>query len=263
MTDRTVMPPVPPPPSAPRSAEAPATDPAAWQPVDRRARWTVRMLIVAVVVDLLAVGSGVMELTLLDQATSSAGIDIGAANANDSRQMLVGIVQTLVLLATAVLFIRWLRRVTANLPAISPGRLRFGTGWATGGWFVPILNLWRPLQVVRQAWRRSDPDPASAGSSPDGGPVPAIIGLWWAAWIIANITGQASFRLTMGAVEIEEIVTASRITLVSDATSVVAGILAILVVRAVTRRQRRAAGQRGLEQPAGLASEGDAPPAIA
>src|SRR5215213_2684690 len=32
---------------------------------------------------------------------------------------------------------------------------RYGTGWALGSWFVPILNAWRPKQIINDIWHQS------------------------------------------------------------------------------------------------------------
>lgn len=207
-----------------------------WRPIAGRERWTVRVLAALVLVDLIAVGSGWMELSLLERA-AGPGIGIDEANANDSRQRIIGILQLLLLIAAAVFFIRWLRRITANLPALTPGPLKYGTGWATGGWFVPILNLWRPYQVVRQAWDRSADDDA---------PMPRFFALWWAAWLVMGFLGQAAFRTGLRAEELDAVITSSRITFASDIASALAGVLAILVVRELSERHRRAARERGL-----------------
>ncbi len=54
------------------------------------------------------------------------------------------------------------------MDAVAPTERRYGHGWAIGGWFVPILNFWRPMQVVNDVWRaggwpRSSVLPGSGG----------------------------------------------------------------------------------------------------
>ena len=50
-----------------------------------------------------------------------------------------------------ILLIIWAWRATKNLESWGAS-LKWGPGWAIGGWFIPIGFLWIPYQVVRDAW---------------------------------------------------------------------------------------------------------------
>ena len=56
-------------------------------------------------------------------------------------------VRVLALIVTGTVFIVWTRRVYRNLAPLGTSP-RFRPGWAIGGWFVPVLNLWRPKQIL-------------------------------------------------------------------------------------------------------------------
>ena len=75
---------------------------------------------------------------------------------------LVGLLHALLFLVTAVVFLVWLHRARRNAVAV---RHQFGPGWAIGGWFVPLANVYIPLRVVLdtgwaavRAGRRGDGD---------------------------------------------------------------------------------------------------------
>ena len=75
-----------------------------------------------------------------------------------------------------------------------------GTGWAIGAWFVPFLNLVRPIQIVNDIWRGSQPylDDRFGWR---GRPVPRVFAFWWAAWLIAGALGGVAAQLLVGAEE--------------------------------------------------------------
>ncbi len=50
----------------------------------------------------------------------------------------------------------WTRRLYGNLRPLGFHELRFGEGWALGGWFVPVVNLVRPKQIVNDIWRAGE-----------------------------------------------------------------------------------------------------------
>lgn len=88
---------------------------------------------------------------------------------------LVDLVGFAVMLGTFVVTCLWLWRVRTNVEALSPrspqARKR---GWIWAGWFVPVVGLWFPYQVVRDALRVRSHHPA-AGSR---------VGWWWGAFLV-------------------------------------------------------------------------------
>jgi hypothetical protein len=85
----------------------------------------------------------------------------------------------------------WIHRGHRNLHEAGIPDLRFSPGWAVGWYFVPIAFLFMPFQAMRELWtvshNRSDSFSASA---------PGNLGMWWAFWIIGNILGNVSFRMS-------------------------------------------------------------------
>jgi len=55
-----------------------------------------------------------------------------------------------------------------------------GVVFMTGGWLVPILNFWRPKQIIEEIWRKVTPD----GESRE---VPRLLHWWWGLWIVTGI----------------------------------------------------------------------------
>ena len=131
----------------------------------------------------------------------------------------------------AVFFIRWLRLAYRNADVVAPGVRRYKHGWAIGAWFVPFLNLWRPKQIVNDAWRAGD-----ASGAPHAAPLPAWLNIWWVAWLITNVLAQVAGRLALRQDTNEELRTVDYWYIASDATDAVAAALAIVVVRRISAR---------------------------
>jgi hypothetical protein len=77
-------------------------------------------------------------------------------------------------LVTAVMVIVWLYTLHHS-SRMDRRVLRHSSGWAIGGWMVPVLNLWRPFQMVSDVRRGATGD-ADA-------PVPLRQGWWWGTWL--------------------------------------------------------------------------------
>ncbi|WP_121257130.1 DUF4328 domain-containing protein [Solirubrobacter pauli] len=67
-------------------------------------------------------------------------------------------------------FISWLKRAYWNASSVDQGSDRFDHSWAVTSWFVPVLNLYRPLQMVHDVWRA-----ARLGNE-------ALPAVWWVSF---------------------------------------------------------------------------------
>jgi hypothetical protein len=115
---------------------------------------------------------------------------------------IVQFLKVIVVIVMVGFWIWWLRRATANLASFGAIDASFGTGWAVGGWFVPILALWRPLEVMNQAWRGSSLANATAeieSSSWKFEPVNPLMIVGWLAFIWYWFTSQLASNLYFGA----------------------------------------------------------------
>jgi hypothetical protein len=78
--------------------------------------------------------------------------------------------------------------------------MEFTPGWAVGWFFVPIANLFKPYEAVREIYQASDP---GLGEDEEGAvlswhwskqPAPLQMKLWWATWILMNVLENAGLR---------------------------------------------------------------------
>ena len=131
------------------------------------------------------------------------------AEANDRRQMVIGIVYMLAYLTTAFLFLRWTYLANRNARALGAENMEYSPGKAVGWYFVPIATFWKPYQAMVEIFKASHPRHDDDWSLAER---PAIVPLWWTLWIAATFLGQAVFRTTLRAEEIDEFLTSSTLT---------------------------------------------------
>ena len=210
-----------------------------YKSITRVSNVVVALLVVNVVLDFVATVLDVQMLGLLERVRDGAGVTLEEAEAHDSRRLALLDLQTLALVVAGISFIVWLRRAYRNLGALGFQWLRIPAGWAVGAWFVPILSMIRPKSIVNDVWRASDPSlPRELSHPPDGAPVPATINWWWATFLVSG----SLLRIDDSGVfdsSLDGMISATRLVMAGDSLSAVAGILAILVVRAVTLRQEQ------------------------
>lgn len=195
------------------------------------------------------IGLGILAFGYLVEAGTGVGqiLDpkmILAENEADQTSVWIGIqglsamFRLLVYLGTTVLFLLWLSRSHSNLRALRATRVEHSAGWAIGWWFVPIANLFKPFQVVREVWRESDPEfDELGGVAPmNDGSAPLSMSLWWLFWLLSNFATNAAWRLTEAKfADLDQIL--GVMFLIAGTLSLAAAILAIVVVREISQRQ--------------------------
>ncbi len=218
-----------------------------WVPSDGAARWTRGLLLAGLLLSVVGIFSGFLQIDLISRA-ATVGISDAEAAANDSRQQLIDVLQVAVYLGTVVAFLIWFHRVHKNLPALGGRELKYTPGWAVGGFFVPLLNLVRPLQVMREIWHGSDPAGADRDRTPDGPSIrnqlgtPALVGWWWALFLISGFLGNALTRTGFRQdLTIDELATLSNLLVLNDLIAIPSALLAFVLVGRTTgwQAQRR------------------------
>lgn len=100
------------------------------------------------------------------------------------------IAHTAIFLVSVVFVCMWIYRAHANLRERGI-EMETSPGWAVGWFFVPIMNLFKPFQNMRELWAESHLE-----SDAYGDPAPGDIGAWWACWIVGNIVSYVSVRMS-------------------------------------------------------------------
>lgn len=188
------------------------------------------MLWVNVVTAGLSLLSDLLQLKL----ASAGEIAMDAAEANDSRQALIALLYLGAFLATAIIFGMWIYRANLNSRGFGAAGMRFTPGWSVGCFFIPILNLFRPFQAMKEIWQVSG-NPRRWETEPAGG----ILSLWWTLWILSNILGQAVFRMSMNADTPEELQVATSLSVFASIMDIPLSIVAIKMVSTIHARQVR------------------------
>src|SRR4029078_204309 len=132
---------------------------------------------------------------------NAGGIDQVAANANDARQNAIVVVLVISVLTSLVTFLVWLYAAHANLHALGCRDIEFTPGWAVGWFFVPLMNLFKPYQVVSEIWRGSDPA-TLLKALPSG---TALIGWWWGFRVCLGLLERVSRSIANKADTIDDL----------------------------------------------------------
>jgi hypothetical protein len=139
------------------------------------------------------------------------------------------------LVLAAIFSLLWFHQSASNLRVFKREKLQFTPGWCVGWWFIPLWNLVKPYEAMKEIWRASDPD--STNEDPDkwrNSTVPGAMKTWWVCFVIGSIVGNASAR-------VQQEPYATWVGLAGSIFMAVAAVLIIWLMRELDRRQERAA----------------------
>ncbi|MEU3598305.1 DUF4328 domain-containing protein [Streptomyces sp. NPDC006798] len=194
----------------------------------------IALLCVTAVVDLLGVGAGLNAASLAkDLETSPFAVTQDEADDADALMALAIVFKYLAVLATGILFIIWFAAARANAAAFAPYIDKWGKGFAIGGWFIPAANIAIPRLVAGTIWIASRPDPYAPKSVQRR----TLLTVWWTLCVAAYLPWSVGFLSYDGSETAKDLRIWSNTFALGSILSIAAAIVAIFVVRRITRMQ--------------------------
>jgi len=137
----------------------------------------------------------IMQLVLLGLATvawgagaSRVGADLTGAIAAFGSAALLESLDFLLFIAATVVFLTWVYRSIANLPALGSMSCIFTPSGAVWSYFIPFVNLVRGHQVMTTIWQESQPPAVNE----HGFHLPrsaALVHWWWGLYLFTGVAG--------------------------------------------------------------------------
>jgi hypothetical protein len=144
----------------------------------------------------------------------------------------------LIFISIAVLWMIWMWRAATNTALLRRFKPRFANGFAIGGWFIPIANWIIPGMHMYDIDKGSGP-PARPGERPQAS---GLVVLWWVVFVVGWI-GSAFGQVTVKRgrrYDTSELDVHTTGFIIGMVAIVIAAVLAIMVVRSITRAQHDA-----------------------
>ncbi len=187
---------------------------------------------------LLWISVAVACIALVDDVVEFAQVQIGQespseVSTNDPMQGIIGLLQSGVGILTGITFLKWIYRAYKNIQGFGAEGLRFSPGWAVGYYFIPILSLIRPVQVMNEIWRASD-DPRNWPRRPGSW----VIASWWTLFLLYTGVTQVSLEIALQASTNDQWTLAAVLAIAGDLFSIPLSIAALQLVTEVYRRQK-------------------------
>lgn len=195
----------------------------------QRAKNAITLMWIILILEIAMALSSYLQLNLLEKIADGTYYDNGSINTNDIREGIVALAYIAGYIVSVVMFVRWFRRAYYNLHTQMRG-LSFEEGWAAGCWFVPILNLFRPYQIMKELYVETQKLIANRLNVSRSVNL-TIVGIWWALWVISNIINNFVTRITWLAKSIDDFILSSQLSIVTSLIGIPLCLITVKVIR--------------------------------
>ena len=167
-------------------------------------------------------------ILLSEVQNDQENIDMSLIETSDMLRSIITVSNLLLIILSIVFFIMWFRRAYYNLHQLPWNNARHTEGWAAGSWFVPILNLWWPYQIMMDIWngtqntlreRLGDPRPA------------AIVGWWWTLHLITSFYDNIAARIGWDSDDVGSLITSTKMDIIGEVLSIPAILITIIMIQ--------------------------------
>ena len=207
------------------------------------------------------------QAALADRIASGIAESPFVYEANDERVRALMLTQVGVRLLASLLFLIWLHRAVTSARRLSDDVTLPTPGEAVAAFFIPFINLVRPVLVISRLHAAVDPeklpavvrvidDPAAGYRAParrievlEWRRITAPVGVWWALYLLPILEGFFIGRVGAPA---STLASDSRVAALFAVARVLGAVLGALVVVAIERRL----GELGRRREAQGASQG-------
>lgn len=201
----------------------------ALRPNSKRAQTAIFFFYITLSLELLSAASGYLQYLLLQDVQNGVDVSEDRAALNDLREAIIALLSLAVYITGIVMFLLWFRRAFFNLRQRA-NYLNYTDAEAVYSWFIPILSFYRPFQIMREVYNETKYLFEKNSISLTRPLSSDFLGIWWALWIINNITGQIAFRVSLKAETIDELIFSTRAGMAANAMGVFAALAVIKVV---------------------------------
>ena len=197
---------------------------------EERSKILISFIWIVLILEIISLISSGLQYNLLQTVSNGGRITNEAANANDLREQIIGILYLVAYIISGITFIMWFRRAYFNLHQ-RVENLSFTEGWAAGSWFVPFVNLYQPFQIMKELYEETKKYINNKDESLQIDLSTRFLGVWWTFWILNGILGQIVFRLSRHADTLPKLLTVTILSIISGFLGVILGIVTLRIIK--------------------------------
>lgn len=213
-----------------------------YAPLAKLAKIIRYMFVASVAISVLRIALDVWGYSFIEQIRAGVKVSEDQGLLLDAIVGLGALVEILLHFVLGITFLRWFYLLRRNMSALNAPFFEGHPLDVVGSFLIPIVNLFQPLARAEDIWKATDltfpRDRHWTGAKNSG-----LLSAWWWMFIAQNIAHQvAGFfaqESTKKGVSLRELSNVYISSGIAESVSIVAAILAMKVVAALTDRQEK------------------------
>lgn len=204
---------------------------------DSRAKNNLIFISIVMILEFISAISSYFQMSLLKDIRNGLFVSDDMINANDTREQIIGILYLIASIASIVFFILWFRRAYYNLN-IRSSNTEHNESWAVYSWFVPIISIYRPYQIMKEMWTKTSISIARQNKSTIVDNSTYIISIWWTLWIISNYIGKNILKRAFNDNTIDDLINTSILEMSCSILGIPLAIITIIMIKEYSKKEQ-------------------------
>jgi len=204
------------------------------RPNENRARLAQTFVWIIMTLDIVSIYSSYLQYNLLRGLQNNEEITDSMLTFNDAREQLLAIVYLIMFITSGIIFIKWFQRAYYNLSKITNCKhTEDGAAWC---WFIPIINLYRPYQIMKEmnkktiAFLKSKTIDTIEDNT-------QLIGFWWGLWIVSNYLGNYILKTSFKEETIENLMNSTVADIILSLIGIPLAIVTVKVIKSYALKE--------------------------
>ena len=170
----------------------------------------------------------ILAINIVQINSMKSYIELSESNAID-------IFYSLITFSSFFIIGRWLYLSSKINHLLEIKNLRHSPGWSVGWYFIPIANLWKPYQALKEIYKAS-----FYKRSWEEEKVSYALPIWWTTWILGNFLYPSVINImrSEGEASFEDINTTLNLQITSDFLGIVCAIALIRIISVVSKNHQ-------------------------
>lgn len=186
-------------------------------------------ILLVIIVYVGSIVSSIFQFELLTGIKNSVLVTNGSLDLNSNRQLIILILQITTFIISSISFIIWFYTAYSNL-SYRISNINYSVGWSIGAWFVPILSLFRPVNIMSELNNKTNMILESRNIKDKQTKHPFIV-WWWGLFIGIPFISRMYNSFSQGKVDVESYLIDTVFSIVISILIITLGVVTIFMIK--------------------------------
>lgn len=206
---------------------------------NQNAKYAIAMIWVIIILNILSLIIEVPLFLLGENILSTDNIDQNIILVVDSISSYTTLLTLAASIISIITFIRWFKQAYYNIE-LRVGKLKYNNIWTIASWFIPIVNLFIPYEMMKDLYTKTDQYLLCHSMEPYTERLKTnYVNGWWTLWIIFLIINYWSMKIQWSSITIETLSNSNNLlSIINTILLIVLGMTTIIVIEDYSKAEK-------------------------